>query len=156
MYSPETPPLWSAGVRSNTLSWIADFLSGRSHEVVLEGKHSAQCKVTLGVHQGTVIDSLLFLVYINDMPPCVTSRARLFAKLKLMPPSSRRTLMPCKTGKIPGRCHLILTSVRYYPSPTSVIRSWQIIISTANNFKSSTTPNTSALPSPKISCGTIT
>jgi hypothetical protein len=51
--------------------------------------------------------------------------------------------------KVPGRCHLILTSVRYYASPTSVIRSWQIIISTANNFKSSTTPNTSALPSPK-------
>ena len=71
--------LHHSGVRSNTLSWIADFLSGRSHEVVLEGKHSAQCKVTLGVHQGTVIGSLLFLVYINDMPPCVTSRARLFA-----------------------------------------------------------------------------
>jgi hypothetical protein len=49
--------------------------------------------------------------------------------LKLMPPSSRRTLMPCKTGKVPGRCHLIPTSVRYYASPTSVIRSWQIIIS---------------------------
>ena len=33
--------------------------------------------------------------------------------------------MPCKTGKVPGRCHLILTSVRYYASPTNdVIRSW--------------------------------
>jgi hypothetical protein len=84
-------------VRSNTLSWIADFLSGRSQEVVLEGKHSAQCKVTSGIPQGTVLGPLLFLVYINDMPPCVTSRARLFAddclyigpsRLKLMPPSS--------------------------------------------------------------------
>jgi hypothetical protein len=28
-----------SGVRSNILSWIADFLSGRSQEVVLEGKH---------------------------------------------------------------------------------------------------------------------
>ena len=72
------------------------------------------------------------------------------SNLKLMPPNSRRTLMPCKTGKVPGRCHLILTSVRYYASPTSVIRSWQIIISTANNFKSSTTPNTSALGQNKI------
>jgi hypothetical protein len=43
------------------------------------------------------------------------------SKLKLMPPSSRRTSMPCKTGKVPGRCHLIPTSVRYYASPTSVI-----------------------------------
>jgi hypothetical protein len=33
--------LHHSGVRSNTLSWIADFLSGRSQEVVLDGKHSA-------------------------------------------------------------------------------------------------------------------
>ena len=71
--------LHHSGVRSNTLSWIVDFLSGRSHEVVLECKHSAQCKVIAGVPQGTLLGPLLFLVYIQDMPPCVTSRARLFA-----------------------------------------------------------------------------
>jgi hypothetical protein len=59
--------------------WIADFLSGRSQEVVLEGSHSAQCKVTSGVPQRTVLGPLLFLVYINDMSPGVSSRARLFA-----------------------------------------------------------------------------
>jgi hypothetical protein len=35
--------LHHSGVRSNTLSGIADFLSGCSQEVVLEGKYSAQC-----------------------------------------------------------------------------------------------------------------
>ena len=33
------------------------------------------------------------------------------SKLKLMPPNSRRTLMPCKTGTVPGRCHLIKCEV---------------------------------------------
>jgi hypothetical protein len=71
-------------VRSDTLSWIADFLSGRFQEVILEGKHSAQCKVTSGVPQGTVLGPLLFFAYINDMPPCVSSSARLFADYCLL------------------------------------------------------------------------
>jgi hypothetical protein len=58
--------LHHSGVRSNTLSWIADFLSGRSQEVVLEGKYSAQYKMTSGVPQGTVLGPLLFGV-VDDL-----------------------------------------------------------------------------------------
>ena len=47
--------------------------------MVLKGVHSKATEVTSGVPQGTALRSLLFLVYINDMPEIITSTARLFA-----------------------------------------------------------------------------
>ena len=67
------------GVRGTILDWIRDFLSDRTQEVVLDGTTSTRCSVTSGVPQGTVLGPLLFLVYINDMPSCIQSPARLFA-----------------------------------------------------------------------------
>jgi hypothetical protein len=126
-------------VRSNTLSWIADFLPGRSQEVVLEGKHSAQCRVTSGVPQGTALGPLLFLAYINDMPPCVTSRARLFAddcllyrpiKTEADATKLQEDIDALQNWESTWQLSFNPDKCEYYASPTSVIRSWQIIIST--------------------------
>ena len=71
-------------VRNNTLSWIQDFLSDRTQTVVLEGNLPSTNPAASGVPQGTVLGSLLFLVYINDMPGYARSQTRLFADDCLM------------------------------------------------------------------------
>jgi hypothetical protein len=47
--------------------------------VVLDGESSSKLPVVRGVHQGSVLDPLLFLAFINDLPAAVSSQNRLFA-----------------------------------------------------------------------------
>ena len=72
------------GVRGNILSWLEDFLSARTQEVIIEGSKSSPSPVTSGVPQGTVLGPLLFLAYINDMPECIKSEIKLFTDDSLL------------------------------------------------------------------------
>ena len=51
------------GIRGSTFNWIDSFLTNRSQRVP----------------QGSVLGLIMFLVYINDMPECISSTSRLFA-----------------------------------------------------------------------------
>ena len=67
------------GIRGKTLSWVKDFLDSRSQAVVLNGVKSNKIAESSGVPQGSVLGSILFLAYTNDLPDQVNSRVRLFA-----------------------------------------------------------------------------
>jgi hypothetical protein len=55
------------------------FLAKRTQYVSLEGTSSTQANAISDVPQGTVMELLLFLTYLNDLPDHTQSEAQLFA-----------------------------------------------------------------------------
>ena len=58
---------------------ISSFLSNRQLQVVLNGKSSQEYPVNSGVPQGSILDPMLFLLYINDLPDDVICDFAIYA-----------------------------------------------------------------------------
>ena len=66
--------LYHYRIRGITNDWFRSYLTNRTHQIKVNGTISKKTEITYGVPQGSILGSLLFLVYIivNDLHEAVT------------------------------------------------------------------------------------
>ncbi len=67
------------GIRGTALSWFKNYLAGRSQYVDINGTKSDALRLEISVIQGSILEPILFLCYINDFYSATTLFSVLFA-----------------------------------------------------------------------------
>ena len=61
------------GIQGIALDWFGSYLINRTQRSLVNGPLSRICSFKCGVPQGKIIGPLLVLIYISDLPNCLTS-----------------------------------------------------------------------------------
>ena len=70
--------LYYHGISENLLYLTKDFLKYQKQRVVLNDQNSHWKEIKSGVLQGSILGSLLFFSYINNLPDSLSSNCKLF------------------------------------------------------------------------------
>ena len=67
------------GIINDVINWIEKWLTHRRQRVIVDGEILNWKSVLSGVPQGSVLDTILFLIYINDLEEDISSKVLKFA-----------------------------------------------------------------------------
>ena len=73
--------LWAC--QENAVTPLESYLTDRLQKVILNGQTSSWRLVLAGIPKGSILATLLFLVYINDLPGELKSNAELLPMTSL-------------------------------------------------------------------------
>ena len=68
------------GIKHHALALLESYLSNRNQKCQINGYLSSKKMIKCGIPQGSILGPLFFLLYINDLPQCLSkTKPRLFA-----------------------------------------------------------------------------